>query len=88
MSDWFERHIRRKPEPLPPNATRDGLLRAVVDAPDDEGPRWVYSDYLMARALLDSPHLGDLEQLSLRRNEIPDGEAVGLRERFGARVEL
>lgn len=46
---WFERHIARRPEPLPPDATRDGLLAAVVSAPHDDAPRWVYSDFLLER---------------------------------------
>lgn len=49
MSTWFERVIRRKPEPLPADATREGLLAAIRERPEDDGPRWVMADWLAAR---------------------------------------
>ncbi|MEZ4320469.1 MAG: TIGR02996 domain-containing protein [Myxococcota bacterium] len=44
MSDWFTRVIRRTPAPLPPDATREGLLAEVIARPDDDAPRWVVAD--------------------------------------------
>ena len=47
MSTWFETTIRRSPAPLPPDASRDSLIAAVLANPDDDGPRRVYADWLL-----------------------------------------
>lgn len=47
---WFERLERPNPEPLPLDATHEGLIAAVIAAPHDDAPRWMLADWLEERS--------------------------------------
>lgn len=101
MSQWFEKTIRRSPDPLPPDASRDSLLAAVLAAPDDDRPRRVYADWLLDQGdprgefILVQCALAQLEEEDLRTPELRMREAALLKThkkewvgRFrGARIE-
>ena len=82
MSDWFERTIRRSPQPLPPDANRDSLLAAVLAQPHDDAPRRVYADWLLDQGDVRGEFI--LIQCALAQLDAADPRAAELREREAA----
>lgn len=80
MSDWFTRVIRREPAPLPPDATREGLLAEVIASPDDDGPRWVASDWFQQQGDPRGEYIAIQLTLAGLPAEHPDRAALEARE--------